>query len=294
MSYQLWISPHTGYRRRGTSFAELSGMLERGLVASSISEPLRCCAANDPALEVRAELERLDFDVAGVMDAEGRVVGWVQRTSLIDETCGKHVVVFEPHQLISDSTPLIEIIRVLSGHERVYVVVRRGVSGIITRADLRKPPVRLLLFGLVSLLEMHLTYWTHELFPNDSWKEHLTETRRTKVAELRAARKLRNEEISEIDCLQLCDKRDILVQSNPARTTLGLGSKTKAAITLKSIEYVRDRLAHSQDDFTGEGGWPELAATLVEIERILGASESALEARIAASTMTPPRLGPAV
>jgi len=61
---------------------------------------------------------------------------------------------------------LREVIRVLSDHEHVFVVVRRGVSGIVTRADLRKPPVRLLLFGLVSLLEMHLSYWTRELFPN--------------------------------------------------------------------------------------------------------------------------------
>jgi hypothetical protein len=122
----------------------------------------------------------------------------------------------------------------LSEYERVYVVLRRGVSGIITRADLRKPPVRLLIFGLVSLLDMHLSYWTRELFPNDSWREQLTEARQTKVAELLAARKLRNEEISEIDCLQLCDKRDILVGNEQARTTLDLGSKKKATKTLKS------------------------------------------------------------
>jgi len=293
MGYQLWISPNTGYRRRGTSFAELSTMLEAGLVASAIAEPLRCCAVNELASDVRAELERLDFDVAGVIDTPGRVVGWVQRASLVEDVCGKHVAAFEPHHLVSDATPLIEIIRMLADFERVYVVVRRGVSAIITRADLRKPPVRLLLFGLVSLLEMHLSYWTRELFPNDSWKEQLAEARQAKVAELLAARRARNEQISEIECLQLCDKRDILASHEQARGMLGLDSKTKAIKVLKAIEYMRDRLAHSQDDFTGEGGWPEFARTVEDIERILGASESALEARIVAASMTPPRL-PAV
>jgi hypothetical protein len=69
----------------------------------------------------------------------------------------------------------------LSEIERVYVVLRRGVSGIITRADLRKPPVRLLIFGLVSLLDMHLSYWTGELFPKDSWREQITKARQTKL-----------------------------------------------------------------------------------------------------------------
>jgi hypothetical protein len=102
MGYQLWISPHTGYRRRGTSFAELNELLEKRLVASSITEPLRCCRQNDPALDVRAELARLDFDVAGVTDAHGRVVGWIRGTSLVEDVCGKYVAVFEPHQLVAD------------------------------------------------------------------------------------------------------------------------------------------------------------------------------------------------
>jgi hypothetical protein len=72
--------------------------------------------------------------------------------------------------------------------------------------------------------------------------------------------------------------------------TLGFGSKKKATETLKSIEYVRDRLAHSQDDFTGEGGWPEFAATIADIERILRASEAALEVTILAAATTPPSL----
>lgn len=91
----------------------------------------------------------------------------------------------------------------------MYVVARRGVSGIVTRPDLRKPPTRVLIFGLVSLLEMHLTYWVDGEFPNESSRSSLSETRRTKVEELLTQRHERNESISALDCLQLCDKREI-------------------------------------------------------------------------------------
>ena len=185
MGYQLWISPNTGYRRRGTSFAELSELLERGLVASSIAEPLRSCAANDAATDVRAELERLDFDVAGVRNESGRIIGWVQRRALVEDVCGRHTASFYFYNLASDATPLIEIVRNacpsrvpgtlsfvgrLGNHRRgadLEAAVCGGASLWVGRA-----------VGHASL------YWTRELFPNDSWRDELSDARRTKVAEL--------------------------------------------------------------------------------------------------------------
>jgi hypothetical protein len=75
---------------------------------------------------------------------------------------------------------------------------------------------------------------------------------------------------------------------------LGLGRQKGAARILKSIEHLRDRVAHSQTDLTGEGGWPELAETADRIEEILHASELALDGRIAASVLKPPQLDAAV
>ena len=295
MGYQLWMSPRTGYRRRGTTFGELNALFEKGLTTASISEPLRCCTRDDFVSDVRAELDRLDFDVAGVCEpVTRRVIGWIEQVSMSGTRCGEHLISFEPNQLVSDSTPLVEMIRVLAEQDRAFVVARRGVSGIVTRADLRKPPVRMLIFGLVSLLEMHLTYWVRELFPGETWRSNLSQARLEKVTELLARRQERKEDISEIDCLQLCDKRQILAKSEEARNTIALGSKKDAVDILELIEHLRDRVAHSQEQFVGDGGWPELAETLHQIERILHASESALDARVAASDMRPPQLDAAV
>lgn len=291
MAYELWISPITGYRRRGTSLAELSALFEKGLTTEAISEPLRCCAQADPVLTVREELDRLDFDVAGVIDSETKlVIGWVERSALSGTICSEHLRPFEPHQLVSDSTPLVDIIRVLSEQERMYVVARRGVSAIVTRADLRKPPIRVLVFGLVSLLEMHLTYWVGAEFPRESWRACLNKTRIAKVDELLAQRQERGESISAIDCLQFCDKRDILSRNDSVRTKLGLGSRKAAVCLLKDIEHLRDCVAHSQEDFVGKGGWEKFSSTIRQIEGILQKSEVTITAKLTGEVVTPAQL----
>lgn len=43
-------------------------------------------------------------------------------------------------------------------------------KGIVTFADLNKPPVRVYLFGLVSLLEVHLRFWIRTAYSDGSWK----------------------------------------------------------------------------------------------------------------------------
>lgn len=281
MSYQLWISPITGYRRRGTSLAELNALFEKGLTAASICEPLRCCSLGDPVEQAYAELSRLDFDVVGVRDNRtGLVVGWVEKKALSGVECSEHIRPFEPNQLVSDSIPLVDIIHVLAEQERVFVMARRGVSDIVTRADLRKPPTRVLIFGLVSLLEMHLSYWVREKFPDESWRASLNVSRIAKLDKLLTQRKERGESISSIDCLQLCDKREILTTNEVLRDTLGLGSRKAAIIILKSIEHLRDGVAHSQEDFVGKGGWGQLSGTIRVIERVLQISEAAIDLKL--------------
>ena len=66
MGYQLWTSPITGYRRRGTRLAELHAVLGSQITARVIFEPLQSCPANAPAWEMFRALGQRDFDVAGV------------------------------------------------------------------------------------------------------------------------------------------------------------------------------------------------------------------------------------
>jgi hypothetical protein len=150
--------------------------------------------------------------------------------------------------LISDATQLGDLLALLRTRERAFVLLGPNVKGIITLADLNKPPVRVYLFGLMSLLEMHLRFWVHKFYPEESWKGQLKGDRLEAASKIQTERKGRNEEIGLLDCLQFCDKRDLLLANAEFLKTLDIASKGGFEKLLKKAEDLRNRLAHSQLD----------------------------------------------
>lgn len=100
-------------------------------------------------------------------ESGGEVIGFVFRDSLKTGIVRGHLQKITSEHLISDS-PLANLLSIFRTRERAFVLVGQDVRGIITRANLHKPPVRVYLFGLIFLLEMHLTYRVAISYPNDS------------------------------------------------------------------------------------------------------------------------------
>lgn len=226
MGYELWTSPVTGYRRTGTRLRELRHLFEDGITAQAILEPLQSCPSTANAIEIAQLLRHRDFDVVGVQEESGgEVIGFVFRDSLKTGTVRSHLQKMTSEHLISDATPLANLLSIFKTRERAFVLVGQYVSGIITRADLNKPPLRVYLFGLISLLEMHMTYWVTKSYPNDSWKERLSGSRLARAETLLADRQSRKQQTDLVDCLQFCDKRDLILALNDLRNSLGLGQR---------------------------------------------------------------------
>jgi len=278
MGYQLWTSPITGYRRKGTRLSDLRSVLGAGIMARTILEPLQCCPLDAPSDEIKRILNDRGFDVAGVQAVEnGPVVGFIERESLQGGSIREHTRPMSAEHLISDATPLGDLLTVLRTKERVFVLVGSEVKGIVTRADLNKPPVRVYLFGLVSFLEMHLRFWVRTSYGEDSWKEKLKKARLKAANKLQTMRRARNEEITLLDCLQFCDKRDLLLARTDLRAKLGLGSKKQAESLLKKAENLRDLLAHSQQDLVQGASWQALIELIERIEALVHRSDDAVE-----------------
>ena len=88
MGYQLWVSPVTGYRRKGTRFSALKKIFIDNVTAKNIYEPLLCCPADSRAEHAKDALKTREFDVAGVKETEGgEVIGYV----ITDELMGGEV-----------------------------------------------------------------------------------------------------------------------------------------------------------------------------------------------------------
>ncbi len=170
MGYQLWTSPVTGYRRIGTRVDEIRALFEKNITVRSICEPLKACFAHANANEMARLLHARGFDVAGVKENDTEAIKRFVRASALKKggTVSDHAEDIRLEQLISEATPLAQIFSVLAARAYSFVLAGGTVSGIVTRADLNKPPARIYLFALISLLEMHLVFWIRQEF-GDTW-----------------------------------------------------------------------------------------------------------------------------
>jgi len=127
------------------------------------------------------------------------------------------------------------------------VSVFDSVVGVIKRDAVNHPVVRMWLFGAITLYEMALCPLIQQIFPEGKWQDILPAARLEKARELQRERGRRNQHCDLIDCLQLTDKAQIMLEHQPAREALGLSSKRVAKQVIKDLESLRNNLAHSQD-----------------------------------------------
>ena len=277
MGYQLWTSPLTGHRRKGTRFTSLKQIFIDNVTAKCIYEPLLCCPADSISGEAKEALQTRDFDVAGVKETEdGAVIGYVVTNEIEDGEFRKYIKKIEHELLISDSTPLAEIFSVLSNKNFTFVIYGNNITGIITRADINKPPVRIYIFGIISLLEMHLNSWINHYYQNDSWFYKVPKQRMEKAEKVYEQRKGKNQELSILECLQLCDKRNLLSNSNEFLKTFHF-LKTEFESFLERAEKIRNELAHSQNSIISNMEWNNFVETITRAETFLIGSDNEVE-----------------
>ena len=177
-----------------------------------LPQPVKSGSAELPALEAAQMLRRRDFDVAGVKEsAEGEVIGWIMRDDLKNGLVLDHKRSLTASELIADLTPLSGVLGTLKKRQFTFVMIGSKIRGIVTRADLNKPPARIYLFSIISLLEMHLSFWIRDEYPDNSWQIELDGDRLSDAKKLQEKRRRRNQEQTLLECLQFCDKRDLVV-----------------------------------------------------------------------------------
>ena len=277
MGYQLWTSKLTGYRRKGTKFTSLKQIFTDNVTAKSICEPLLCCPINSNGIDAKNALEARDFDVAGVKNEEdGQVIGYVIANEIGDDILNNYTNSITHEDLISDSTPIAKILEVLSKKEYLFVIYGNEITGIITIADINKPPVRIYIFGIISLLEMHLNLWINHYYPNESWIKNIIKRRIEEAQKIYEKRKGDNLDLSLLECIQLCDKRDLLNKNRNFRECFKF-SKKQFDKFIKRAERIRNELAHSQNSITSNMSWEKFVTTISLAENYLLISDNEVE-----------------
>jgi hypothetical protein len=226
-----------------------------------------------------ALLEQRGFDVAGVKEADNNsITRFVTAASLKKGgNVRDHAVDIAIDNLIADATSLAKVFSILGRREYSFVVADANVAGIITRADLNKPPARIYLFGLVSLLEMHLVFWIRKEFGDESWKQHLTESRIEQALKLYEQRKQNHQELNLCECLQVCDKANVVMTRDELRDLFGINSKTEGRRLFGRAQDLRDLLAHGHTSLVKGTTWEDLTKTVAWMERSLEMSDNKIE-----------------
>jgi hypothetical protein len=214
--------------------------------ARDVAEPLASFDAEASAREVRAFMTHADFDVIGIRK-EGQVIGFVEQASLDAGACGQYLRPFDEAAILNDATPLLRVLSQLDGSPFLFVRSLGIVGGIVTRADMQKAPVRMWLFGVVTLIELRFGELIELHCPGDSWKANLSEGRLQKARALLEERSRRNQKLQLLDCLQFADKAQIIARNEAVRKLTVFASRSQTEEAAKRLEQLRNNLAHAQD-----------------------------------------------
>jgi hypothetical protein len=219
--------------------------------ARDVAESLASFDSRASSQQVRAFMEARDFDVVGIRQ-EGQFVGFVDKDSLGDGTCGQYMQALDGIPLLSDSDPMLTVLMEMNRARFLFVTMLGSVSGIVTPADMQKPAVRMWLFGIVTMIEMRCTELIEHNCPADSWKTYLSEARLQKAQALLAERSRRNQTLQLFDCLQFSDKGQIVARNEVIRKSTIFASRRQAEEAIKGLEQLRNNLAHAQDFLTSD------------------------------------------
>jgi hypothetical protein len=256
-----------------SSIESLRRLFERSIIVRDIAEPFASFDDGQSALNVRSFLESKDYDVVGVR-RKGMIEGYALRSELAEGKLGDFAKPIGQETHLADSAALLSVFELLRDRTWVLVTILDRVWGIVTLADLHKAPVRMWIFCLISLAEIHTLRIVRNRYPSEEWKDlkYISDPRLEEAQELFDKRKARNEEADLTDCLQLCDKATILCKTGSVLLNLGFQSRGKAKEFFAEVEQLRNPLAHAQDIITNR--WPKLADLAIKLENFLKACES--------------------
>jgi hypothetical protein len=247
-------------------------LFAEGFQVADIAEPLASFDAETPARSVAAVMDRDGLGVVGVR-RDGRVAGFVEPDGLGDGPCGAAARAFPAGALLPDSAPLSAAVRVLAGEPQAFVTAFGDVAGAVTREDLQKPPGRMWLFGMVTMVELRYTRLIAEHCPGESWREYLSEGRLRKAEELMAERRRRHRAVGLLDCLQLSDKGQVVARNEAIRGRTIFASRRQAEDGVRLLEGLRNNLAHAQDVVSSD--WEAIVQLSGHLDRALDAGPEA-------------------
>jgi hypothetical protein len=217
--------------------------------AKDIAGPLLSFDADKGCNEVSKSLSVYEQNVASIR-IHGVVQGYLLKQDCDNKSegnCSEVISHFTVDQVVEGDAMFTDVIYILSRHDYCFVRLLGDIVGVIDRESIDKPLVRMWLFGLITLTEMRINNLIKEFFPGNRWQDLISPTRLQKAKQIQKERLRQSQQCELVDCLQLSDKAQIIIQHEPTFDVLGFRSKKAARRVVKELEQLRNHLAHAQN-----------------------------------------------
>jgi hypothetical protein len=217
---------------------------ERSLTVDQLAETdLRYVESTASAADAEAFLSQSGFDAAPI--AAPRPGLYVDHAELI----GKRGAVLDharpldaPH-LVSSALSLADGVRLLSELPYYFVLEGDQLAGVVTRADLQRQAVSMVLLGFILASEVGMNLLIEDRL-EEGWVDSLSGNAPEEVERIYQERVRTNAEISRLDCLMLHQRLSLLGKSRETCRDLGFSSKKAYARWASTMTRLRDTLAH--------------------------------------------------
>jgi hypothetical protein len=235
----------TGYwSTRELQLAPLMHIVESSLTVLQLAElDLKRVDPAWSAEQTYQWMRQHGFDAAPLDEPEQyRFVGasWLQPNSAPVAVQARPI---DATVLVSSDLGLADGVSRLKAHPYYFILQRDNLRGIVTRADLQRPAVGMVLFSLILTSEAAANVIIDRCL-GPTWIDHLSDEQRARVHEIFDQRLRTNTEVTMLECLMLHDRLRLLGKCDQVVSELGFVSNKQFRQWKERLVNLRDNLAH--------------------------------------------------
>lgn len=221
--------------------------LAKNLMTDAVK--VRLFADDTPVERVEQYLSQHNFDIAlvgGMHDALGYAVETDIREATNTEI-GPFKQSISPEQTVGPKANAIEVLQRFAEYRYVFVFDHQHkFSGLITYADLNKPPLYVLCFIAVSELERLLRQAVEIQFGGSVWLKRLSAGSHRDIGAVYIDAKANGVETTLLECTTITHLKEILMGDGSWIREVGYGSRDAFKRSMDRIIGWRNTVVHSR------------------------------------------------
>lgn len=247
-----------------------------GIGIGAIAEPLLSVGDTVTIGNAASIMRERRFDVLGVTH-DGMVTGYLsnRRDGLPLDVASLRPVTESVEDFngsrVASSCSLWEGLNRLAHLQRLFLADSSSdkVTHIVTRADLQKAPVRMMVFAYITIFEIHLTERIRDFYPGDSWQSALESEVAASKPEVEDYnhRKAAGEEADLLDCLGFYRKEQIILGTGQLSSECTLSTRDPRVL-LPRVRSLRNAVVHGSSLANRQRRWADVSRILTDVRTL--------------------------